>query len=102
MHSSDHIVAVISLIGEYVSDCGYTTENVAGEGSEEFENEVFLIRGFDWDDNYDAPNFWYKPDNIQVYWHKYVGRSTESNDEYDVADSIKMLNACIDSLANGS
>jgi hypothetical protein len=26
-----------------------------------------------------APNFWYKPTDLKVWWYKYIGRSTETN-----------------------
>jgi len=70
-----------------------------------FENDVFMYHEYCWcwkDDcpwcSGDAPNFWYKPKDIRVYWYKWVGRDMTINKKIDDWDALLILIHCLDSI----
>lgn len=48
------------------------------EDNESFENDTFILRMYDWDEN-KKPNFEHKPSGFKMYWYKYPLRSPEVN-----------------------
>lgn len=47
-----------------------------------------------------APNFWYKPSGLKVWWYKYIGRDTTLNRPVDQDEVKAMIKACLASLRN--
>lgn len=45
-----------------------------------------------------APNFWYKPLDIKIWWYKYIGRGMEINKMLTLADVESMWERCLKSL----
>lgn len=55
-----------------------------------------------------APNFWYKPENIKIWWYKYIGRGTrlfyygkmynDADDFMEKAIVEKIIAECLESL----
>ncbi len=43
-----------------------------------------------------APNFWYKPTGLKVWWYKYIGRDTEVRGP--ATDPDEMLGACMSAI----
>jgi hypothetical protein len=94
-----YIIDVISLLGEYLWRNGYTSGDPTENTGAEYENEVFLISAYDWDDDKDhIPNFWFKPLNYQVEWHDHLGRATFTNATVDVCRALLMLQECLESI----
>lgn len=95
---------VISIIGRYLEEKGITRYNPVDNTGAEYENEVFLIRAYDWrdpedeSDEYNLPNFWYKPLNYQVEWYKHLGRGTYTNRPLTIDEALSILDDCIASL----
>lgn len=77
-----------------------------------YENSTFMMHVFCWcgnDDcdwcNGDAPNFWYKPLDLKIWWYKYIGRGMEVKiDKIDFGKTVEIpnwsdvLNDCINSI----
>lgn len=98
-----HITDVIALIGAYLVDQGILSGDPTHNTGASYENDVFLISAYDWNEDQKEeilPNFWYKRDNYQVEWYKYLGRGTSTNREISVPESLTMLWDCIDSIDN--
>jgi hypothetical protein len=73
-----------------------------------FENDVFLVRAYDWGWDYadtlhiPAPvNFLWKTGQLEVRWYKHLGRLPELNREVTPDEGIQMLDECIASLRAG-
>lgn len=93
----------------------------------DYENEVFMMKPFCWCDREDcdwcaensdshqkrlfkkygdkkwaewgyAPNFWYKPSNLQVRWYKWIGRDTEFNKKITNKQWKEIYKECIKSI----
>src|SRR5690606_35696842 len=45
-----------------------------------------------------APNFWYKPTNLKVWWYKYIGRDMETNRNYTGIEVYQILMDCLRSI----
>lgn len=45
-----------------------------------------------------APNFWYKPTNLKIWWYKWIGRDMEYNREASTEEWNKIFDGCIKSL----
>lgn len=96
-----HVTNVIALIGAYLVDQGILSDDPTHNTGVSYENEVFLISAYDWheeDGSEVTPNFWWKVDNYQVEWYKYLGRGTYANRDLNPSESLMILWDCIDSI----
>ena len=60
----------------------------------EYENGVFEVEAYSWDDDYEQPyNFKWK--DVEVGWYKNLGRGTTVNTEVSKADIEEMLRDCL-------
>lgn len=102
----DYTSQVVALIGAYLAEKGVTRDNPCDNTGAEYENDVFLISAYNWNedipDDEQVPNFWFKPLNYQVEWYKHIGRGTFSNRPMPIDDAIVMLEKCIASLQNAA
>lgn len=65
-----------------------------------FENEVFVIRPYDWEEpNQPLPNFHHKPTGFKVWWYKYAFRSSDMNMNLSVDEIREIFRQCVDSLS---
>ena len=80
-----------------VCSCYGTAEGDQEEAG--FENEVCVIRPYDWSepDEY-LPNFEYKPLGFKVWWYKYAFRGTEMNQPLSAKEMKEIFQACADSI----
>ncbi len=67
-----------------------------------YENTIFMMHRFCWCDLDDckwcdgeAPNFWYKPSGLKVWWYKWIGRDMRIEGDQELIKT--MINQCIDS-----
>lgn len=62
-----------------------------------FENPIFKVEAYSWDDNYEQPyNFKWK--DVEISWYKYLGRDTTINQEISPKKAKKMFVECVKSL----
>jgi hypothetical protein len=85
----------------------------------DISNDVFAMHPYCWCDNPEcpwcheiynkesgstleksAPNFWYKPTDLKIWWYKYIGREMESNREFSDDEWHAIEKACLLSLIN--
>lgn len=45
-----------------------------------------------------APNFWYKPGNLKIWWYKWIGRDMEYNRPIKPAEWGRIFRHCLDSI----
>lgn len=90
----------IALIGSYLEDKRITWGNPTMNTGCGYENDVFYISAYDWNDDGSEPmpNFWYKPLNFQVEWYKHLNRGTFSNRPVSFDEAYEMFQAVIASL----
>lgn len=68
-----------------------------GNTGNKFENDVFEVEAYSWNDDYEQPyNFKYK--DIEISWYKYLGRDMTINKQVTTDEAVKMFNDCIKSL----
>jgi hypothetical protein len=65
-----------------------------------YENEVFVLRCYSWDEEDDRPNFEHKLSGYKIAWYKYPMRSAYHNKDIDVHEYILMLNHCANSICS--
>lgn len=95
----NYVVLFVELIGEFLWDRGVTRGNPVDNSGAEYENEVFYLGAYDWNEDKDyVPNFWFKPTNFQVEWYKHIGRGTYANRPLTYSEAYEMFKACIDSI----
>lgn len=98
----DYTSQVVALIGEYLVEKGATRDNPCNNTGAEYENDVFLISAYNWNDDIpddeQVPNFWFKPLNYQVEWYKHLGRGNFANRPLTIDEAMDMLNKCIVSI----
>jgi hypothetical protein len=95
----DYTSQVIALVGSYLTEKGVTRDNPCDNTGAEYENDVFLISAYNWNDEEEPlPNFWFKPLNYQVEWYKHLGRGNFANRPITIDDAYDMLNKCIASI----
>ena len=93
----------ISLIGAYLEEKGITRANPVDNTGSEYENNVFFISAYNWNEEDDPmPNFWYKPLNYQVEWYKHLGRGTFANRPITIDEAYMMFQDCINSLSDAA
>lgn len=47
-----------------------------------------------------APNFWYKPLDLKIWWYKYIGRSVSMNKKLSQSELEKMIDDCFSNSFN--
>lgn len=91
----------IELLDKTGSDeYGYSDINANERGG--FENEIFAIRPYWWEDENDveinAPNFLYKPTGFEIRWYKYPFRDSYMSEEFSQKQLLEIFQKCIDSI----
>ncbi|WP_327210800.1 hypothetical protein [Rhizobium leguminosarum] len=62
-----------------------------------FENDVFKVEAYSWDDDYEQPfNFAWR--DLRVSWYKHVGRGMSVNMQVDTHLVNEMLVECLGSI----
>lgn len=70
-----------------------------GRDGNDFENDVFLIRSYDWsDEENNEYHFLHKPSGFKLQWYKYPLRCPYSNMEISHEDFLAVLRDCLNSL----
>ena len=95
--------------GEYIRTCDIRMERevnqilwhkVMGDLGQNwdntFENDTFVVRAYDWDDEYHNNDwhFWHKPSGFKLEWYKYPLRSPWSNIEVSHEEFLQILYDC--------
>ena len=52
-----------------------------GRNGNDFENETFEVKSYDWNEENNDYHFYHKPSGLKIYWYKYPLRSSMSNME---------------------
>ena len=94
----DKFYEIFSAAG--LDSYGYAPESVATERGG-FENDMFHIEPYYWGDNEDLedePNFWYKPDGLEIQWYKYAFRDSYCNKKISYLEFCEIVDKCIESL----
>lgn len=74
-----------------------------GRNGNDFENETFEVKSYNWnDEDGNEYNFYHKPSGLKVYWYKYPLRSPMSN-KMDLTHEqfLQVLKDCWNSLKTG-
>lgn len=67
-----------------------------------FENETFMVRSYDWNEENNDYHFHHKPSGLKIYWYKYPLRSPMSNMETLTHEQfLTVLRDCWNSLKTG-
>ena len=45
-----------------------------------------------------APNFWYKPTNLKIWWYKYIGRDMEYNRKFRMSEWQNIFRHCLEAV----
>lgn len=80
-----------------MGDLGYTWDNV-------YENDVFIVRAYDWSDTEDNTNdwhFWHKPSGFKLQWYKYPLRGVMCNMKITHEQFVDILYDCRNSMEEG-
>lgn len=94
-----YVTQVVALVGSYLEEKGIVRANPCDNTGAEYENDVFLISAYNWNDEDEPlPNFWFKPLNYQVEWYKHLGRGTFANRPLTIDEAMDMLDKCIASV----
>lgn len=77
---------------ERENDCPYCYDlyDANTDGERETKEEHRTEFGSEADST--APNFWYKPLGLKVWWYKYIGRGMQANKTISYSDFLKMSN----------
>lgn len=62
-------------------DCSWCGGNIIPE----------LMKSSGFEKNEVAPNFWYKPLDLKVWWYKYIGRGVKVNKQLTESDFKQMI-----------
>jgi len=77
----------------------FTGKHEYGRDGNNFENNVFMIKSYDWtDDGNNEFHFLHKPSGFKVQWYKYPLRSPMANMELSHEDFLAVLRDCYNSL----
>lgn len=71
------------------------------EDNPAFENDVFAIKPYSWDDEHPKENewhFWHKPSGLKLSWYKYPLRSACCNMNVSSRDLLAVFRDCCNSL----
>lgn len=75
-----------------------------GWGGNDFENEVFQVRMYRWNDIEDDPDnhnnyhFWHKPSGFKIEWYKYPLRGAYCNMDISDGQFVDVLYDCVNSI----
>lgn len=99
----DMIAAIGEILVEEKIVEANPCDNIGCVGN--FENNVFVIRGYCWCDgdlvgheNGCPPNFEFKPTKFCADWYKYLGRGSSQSAKLKRKDVEEMRKMCLDSL----
>ena len=67
-----------------------------------FENDVFEIKPYRWDDEKNDYHFYHKPSGFKIEWYKYALRGASCNIEITDEQFVDILYDCKNSLEKGS
>lgn len=69
-----------------------------GYNHNDYENDTFMVRSYDWvDDNNDC-HFWHKPSGLKISWYKYPLRGFQTNMKITDAQFLDILRDCRNSF----
>ena len=69
-----------------------------GRDGNDFENDVFEVRPYDWFEENNDYHFYHKPSGLKIYWYKYPLRSPMSNMEITHEQFLIVLRDCFNSF----
>jgi len=49
-----------------------------------------------------APNFWYKPTNLKIWWYKYIGRDMEYNRKFRMSEWQNIFRHCLEAVVEAA
>jgi hypothetical protein len=78
-------------------------DNPFDNTGEDFKNDVFEVKSYDWGFEYEGKELDKTPHNFswrdfKVYWYKYLGRGTKCNRSISNKEIAIMLDECLESL----
>lgn len=87
---------------EKLAEAMYPRDEVDYRFTDEFENEVFAVRGYDWGweegEPLPPPNFLHKASGVSVRWYKYPLRDSYASREVPLAEWEAILAECVQSV----
>lgn len=93
------------VFGEGIFDTyGYLEDNHYTKGKTQrggYENNVFSINPYYWGDDdsiAEEPNFFYKPDGIEICWYKYMFRDSYSNVPLSYEKLVEIFRKSLESM----
>lgn len=63
-----------------------------------YENDTFAVRSYDWSEENNDWHFWHKPSGLKVEWYKYPLRSFEANMDITDEQFLNVLWDCTNSM----
>jgi len=76
---------------------GHPVNSPFANSGERFENEVFTVDAYSWDDE-EEQQWNFKWRDLRVSWYKHLRRGTSVNRVPTHEEAVAMLNECIESL----
>ena len=62
-----------------------------------YENDTFIVKRYNWNDERNDWNFWHKPSGLKVAWYKYPFREPRCNMEITNTQFLDILEDCLNS-----
>ena len=62
-----------------------------------YENDTFIVKRYNWNDERNDWNFWHKPSGLKVSWYKYPFREPRCNMEITNPQFLDILEDCLNS-----
>lgn len=62
-----------------------------------YENDTFVVKKYNWNDERNDWNFWHKPSGLKVAWYKYPFRAPRCNMEITNVQFLDILEDCLNS-----
>lgn len=79
-------------------------ENILGNNGNDYENDVFMVRSYNWNDYDENGNdlneyhFYHKPSGFKLQWYKYPMRSPRVNMNITHEQFLDVLRDCTNSI----
>lgn len=107
---SKHDSALVNMLRALALKASSDRQEWCDKYGTDYENEVFMMHPFCWCEKSDcawcgsaeerkgAPNFWYKPTDLKVWWYKYIGRGMEASRALEIDEINTILSHCLSSM----
>lgn len=87
---------IVLGIGGVLEGLGICDYNPTGNYGEQYDNDVFYIESYSWDDDPQACNFAWR--DFKMSWYKWIGRGTTVNRVMEKDEARTMMLECLESI----